>query len=116
MTTTKEERTWGMICHLSALIAYLTVVPLGTIIAPLVVWLWKKEESSFIDYNGKESINFQISFLIYVLVASLLCFILIGFIILPILYVWGIICTVLATVQAKKGEEYRYPLTIRFLR
>ena len=62
---------WAGFCHLAALAGY--VVPMvGNIVGPLVVWLMKKEEYPLVDDQGKESINFQISILIYVAVSAVL--------------------------------------------
>ena len=63
---TADDKQWGMFCHLSSLAGF--VVPGGNIIGPVVCWMMKKEESRFVDYHGKESVNFQISMLIYILI------------------------------------------------
>jgi uncharacterized Tic20 family protein len=85
------------------------------IIAPLVIWLIKRAESPEIDATGKEVLNFQISYSIYIAVGILLCFVLVGFAILPIVIVVWIVCMILAAVRTSNGEVYRYPFTIRFL-
>ena len=111
----KQHRTWGMVCHISALCVYIGI-PIGNILAPLVIWLLKKEESPFLDRQGKEALNFQISFSIYSIIAWLLTFILIGFLLFAILIPVHIIFTVIAAVKANDGKDYQYPLCIRFLR
>jgi uncharacterized Tic20 family protein len=108
-----EDKTWGMACHLAALAGL--VIPFGNIIGPLVVWLMKKNESAFIDDQGKESLNFQISASIYMLVAALSMFVLIGFILLPVVALATLIMTIVGAIRANNGEQYRYPLTIRFV-
>ena len=108
-----EDKTWGMACHLAALAGL--VIPFGNIVGPLVVWLMKKNESTFIDDQGKESLNFQISASIYMLVAALSMFVLIGFILLPIVALATLIMTIVGAIRANNGEQYRYPLTIRFV-
>ena len=108
-----EDKTWGMACHLAALAGL--VIPFGNIIGPLVVWLMKKNESAFIDDQGKESLNFQISASIYMLVAAMSMFVLIGFILLPIVALATLIMTIIGAIRANNGEQYRYPLTIRFV-
>ncbi|MFC4078267.1 DUF4870 domain-containing protein [Salinithrix halophila] len=110
----KQARTWGMLCHLSAIVGYL-VLPLGHIIGPLVVWLIKKDEHPFVDQQGKESLNFQLSMTLYFLVACVLLLLLIGFILVPVIYLTGLVLTIIASVRANEGTPYRYPLTIRFL-
>lgn len=109
----KQERTWGMLCHLSALAAF--VFPLGNIFGPLIVWLVKKDESPFVDDQGKESLNFQISFTIYCIFAAILTVIFIGFILLIALGVAFLILVIIAAVKANEGEEFRYPFTIRLV-
>jgi len=111
----KQYRTWGMVCHISALCVYLGI-PIGNILAPLIIWLLKKEESPFLHRQGKEALNFQISFSIYGLIAWVLCFILIGFLLFAILIPVHIIFTVIAAVKANDGKDYQYPLCFRFLK
>jgi len=109
----KQEKTWGMLCHLSALTVFL--FPLGNIIGPLIVWLVKKDESSFVDDQGKESLNFQISFTIYCIIAAILIIVVIGIILLIALGIVFLILVIIAAVKANEGEEFRYPLTIRLI-
>jgi hypothetical protein len=87
----------------------------GHILGPLVVWLAKRAESPEIDAHGKEALNFQISMLIYNLVAGVLCLVLIGFVLLGVLYLLNIIFVIIAALKAGEGEMYRYPLTIRLV-
>lgn len=109
-----EARTWAMLCHLSGLLGYL--FPLAHIFGPLVVWLLKGERYPLVDDQGKEAMNFQITFSIYFLLAGLLVLIVIGFALLGILVVFHFIVVIVAAVRAKGGEAYRYPLTIRFIK
>ncbi len=114
-TMTAEERNWGMICHLAALAGF--VLPMfGNIIGPLVVWLIKKEQFAFVNDQGKEALNFQITMVIAGFVCGLLMIAMIGFLLLPALAVVNIVFIVLAAVQASKGVAYRYPFAIRFLK
>lgn len=111
----KEARLWGMLCHLAALSGY--VVPFGGhIVGPLVVWLIKKEEIPFVDEQGKESLNFQISMMIYLLVCIPFVFIIIGVFMIAAVLLADFILTILAGIKANNGEHYRYPLTIRFIK
>jgi len=111
---TKDERTWAMLCHLSAMSVYIGI-PFGNILGPLVVWLLKRDESSFVNEHGKEAINFHISMSIYVFVAGLLCVILIGVPILFALIISSFVFMVIAAVRANDGNSYQYPMTMRFL-
>ena len=110
-----SNKTWAMLCHLTALSFYIGV-PFGNILGPLIIWLIKKDEMPTVDQHGKESLNFQISMTIYGLVAGLLTFVLIGFLLLPIVVIAQIVFVVIASIKANNGEAYRYPLTIRFIK
>ena len=109
-----ESRKWGMFCHLLSFIGF--IIPFGSIVAPLIVWQSKKDISLFVDEQGKESVNFQISMTIWIIVSCLLVFLLIGFALLAILTVMEIVCVIMASVQANEGKSFRYPLTIRFIK
>lgn len=71
MTTTNEKNN-AFLIHLSAFMGYL--FPLGSILIPLIVWNIKKDESKFVDYHGKESVNFNLSFLLYYTILFILLF------------------------------------------
>jgi uncharacterized protein len=86
------------------------------IIAPLVIWLIKKDESSFIDYHGREYFNFLISYTVYFFVSGLLTLILIGFVALAILGVMLFVFTIIAAIKAFEGNEYRFPLIFRLIK
>ncbi|MDQ3118869.1 MAG: DUF4870 domain-containing protein [Verrucomicrobiota bacterium] len=107
-------RTWTAFCHASALLGVFLHFP-GHVLAPLLVWLMKRDESPEIDAHGKEALNFQISMLIYNAVAAVFCLVLIGFLILPFLWVLNAVFVIIAAVQASDGKLYRYPMTIRFI-
>jgi uncharacterized Tic20 family protein len=109
-----QERTWGLITHLSALVGF--IVPFGHIIGPLVVWLIKKDESAFVDDQGKEALNFQISMTLYAVVAAILVLVIIGIFLLIGIGILDIVLVIIAAVKANAGEKFRYPLTIRFIR
>ena len=104
-----------MLCHASALAGFF--VPwAGHILGPLIVWLAKRGDSAEIDEHGKESLNFQISMLIYNLIAGVLCLVLIGFVILGILHILNLVLVIVASIQASEGKLYRYPITIRLIK
>ena len=109
----ETERNWAMFCHLAGFAGFF--VPFGGVIGPLVIWLTKKEESTWINENGKASLNFQLSMLLYVILILPLCFIIVGFPLLAVLMLLKIIFMVIASVRASKGEEFRYPLSIPFV-
>lgn len=114
LTPTKDERMWGMISHLSALVAF--IIPLGSVLGPLVVWLVKREDSPFIDQNGKEALNFAISILIYMTVSGILMLVLIGILLVILVALFWLIFVIIAAIRANEGTVYRYPLTIRFIK
>lgn len=109
-----EERTMAMLCHLAALVGY--IIPFGNIVGPLVLWLVKKESMPFVDEQGKESLNFQITVTIAMIICIALMFVLIGLLLLPIVAIGSLILMILAAVKANGGEHYRYPLTIRLIK
>ena len=102
-------------CHASALLG-LFFHFLGHILGPLVVWLIKRGDSPEIDAHGKESLNFQISMLIYDAIAVILCIFLIGIPILIALWVANTVLVIIASVKASEGKFYQYPFTIRLIK
>ena len=104
-----------MLCHAGGLAGY-SGFPFANIFLPLVFWLIKRKEDPFIDEAGKEAVNFQISLTIYTIVSALLILLVIGFALIVIVLLIGLILTIVAAVKANDGESYRYPLTIRFIR
>lgn len=113
-STSAEIRTWCVLCHASALLG-LFFHFFGHLLGPLIVWLIKRDASPEIDANGRESLNFQLSMLIYDIVAGILCIVLIGIPILIALWVLNTVFVIIASVKTSNGEFYRYPFTIRFL-
>ncbi|MEH2239249.1 DUF4870 domain-containing protein [Nostoc sp.] len=149
----REMRIWAMLCHFSALLGWILLfflvflgIPLYlplNLLAPLMIWRFKKAQYPWIDFQGKESLNFQITWTLYTLIvmAISLLFVLTSFslalatnssfnevkitldsllivfmsLILLILIVQSFVVT-FAAIKAYNGEHYRYPLTIRFLR
>lgn len=115
-SSSESARSWCIGLHLSGLSGLILSFALAHIVVPLVIWLVKRSDSPEIDATGKEVLNFQISFTIYSLIAGALCFVLIGFLILPILVVVWLVCIVIAAVKTSNGKPYNYPFTIRFLK
>ena len=87
-----------------------------TFLAPLIIWLIKREDSAFVDRAGKNYFNFLISYVIWLTVSTILMFILIGFILFPIIAILNFIFTIVAAVKAYNGEDYLPPLSIRFFK
>jgi uncharacterized Tic20 family protein len=114
--TNRDACMWAMFCHLAGLGGFLPIAPiLGGIIAPLIIWQIKKDQFAFVDEQGKEAVNFQISILIYLLVAGLFVCVHRLFL-LPAVYIFDVVFLLIAAVKVNNGEHYRYPLTIRFIK
>ena len=114
-TSSSNVRTWTVLCHATALAGFF--VPwAGHILGPLIFWLAKRGDSPEIDGHGKESLNFQISMLIYSLIAGVLCLVLIGFVLLGILHILNLVLVIIASIQASEGKLYRYPISIRLIK
>jgi uncharacterized protein len=108
-----EARTFGMLCHIGALAGY--IVPFGHVLGPLVFWMMKKDTHPFVDEQGKESLNFQITVTIAYAVFGGLSFFLIGIPFLVATGVASLIFEILAGMKANAGISYRYPFTLRLL-
>jgi uncharacterized protein len=113
-SSSTDVRTWNVLCHSSALLG-LFLHFFGHLLGPLIVWLVKRGDSPEIDAHGKESLNFQLSMLIYDAIAAILCIILIGIPILIALWILNTVFVIIASIRASEGKFYRYPITIRFL-
>ncbi len=109
----ETERNWSMLCHLSSFAGFF--FPFGGVLGPLICWLSRKDDSQWVNVNGRNSLNFQLSILLYIVLAIPLCFIIVG---IPIIFVLGtlkVICVIIASIKASKGELFRYPLVIPFI-
>jgi len=111
---TSDERNFATFAHLAAFFGYVVPV-IGRVLGPVIIWLIKKEEYPFVDQQGREAINFNLSMLIYALILAPTLCIGIGIVILPLLGLAHIILIILAAVKSNSGTPYRYPVTIRFL-
>ena len=112
---TKDAKMWAMLCHLAALAGYIGI-PFGNILGPLIVWLIKKDEFTFVDDQGKEALNFQISMTIYAIVSSVLICIGVGIFLLIAVGIVNLIFIIIAAIKANAGVAYRYPLCIRLVK
>lgn len=103
-----DERLLSMLIYLLSLFF--------PIVAPLIIWLLKREESEFVDYHGKEYFNFLISYFIYSVISGILVIILIGVVLLSVLGLMVLIFTIIAAVKSYQGDRYRIPFVIRFIK
>jgi len=110
MALTNEQRTFALCSYL------IPLVTSTTFIVPLIIWLLKKGEDVYVEKHAKESLNFQISYVIYAFVAWLSVFLVVGALLLPAVIIAYMVFSIVASVRAYKGEEYKIPLCIRFIK
>ena len=103
----QEEKNWSIGCHLGTILGF--VIPFGHIVVTLVIWLSKKEESDFINLHGKESLNFQISITIYLIISTILAIVLIGFLLFFGIIIFDIVMVIKGSIAASEGKEFIYP-------
>ncbi len=109
-----NEKQWIVFTHLGGLGMY--IFPFGNIIIPMIIWISKKQEYPAIDEHGKAVLNFQISITIWLTIAVIFVFFLIGIPALIVLGILHIIFVIIGTLKADQGIVYHYPLTIDFIR
>ena len=109
----KESRQMAMFAHLSALVGFL--IPFGNLIAPLIIWQMKKDDP-FVDAQGKEAVNFQITVSIAGIVAAVLTVVLIGLLLLPVIAIGSLVLVIIAGLKANEGENYQYPFALRLIK
>ena len=109
-----EEKQWALFAHLSALVGY--IIPFGSIIGPLIIWQVKKNEMPFVDDQGKEALNFQITMAIAALICIVLMLVLIGLLLIWIVGAVDLIFIVVAAISANNGQAYRYPFNLRLVK
>ncbi|MUK88013.1 DUF4870 domain-containing protein [Ornithinibacillus sp. L9] len=106
--TNSDDRLFAMLIYLVSFFF--------PILGPLIIWLLKRDESEFVDYHGKEYLNFFLSFTIYSIISGILVLILIGFVLLFVIGILAFIFTIIALIKAYQGERYRIPLVIRMIK
>ena len=112
----QNAKMMGMLCHLLSL-AGLVLPYVGGWGGPLVIWLLKKQDHPFIDDQGKESLNFQLTVLIASIVVSpTICLFGLGIVLLILIAIAAVILAIMAGVRANNGEAYRYPMTLRLIK
>ncbi|AZF13383.1 hypothetical protein C4J93_5233 [Pseudomonas sp. R2-37-08W] len=109
-----EVRQGAMLCHLAAFLGF--VFPFGSVVGPLILWQMKKEQDAFIDDQGKEALNFQITVAIAWIACIVLAFAVIGFFLMIALAIATVVLTIIGSIKANKGIAYRYPLTWRLVK
>jgi uncharacterized Tic20 family protein len=116
----KDVRMWNMLCHLSSLSGL--IVPFGNILGPLLIWQLKKNEFPSVEVHGKAALNFQITVLIAaiagVLIAIVLSFFCVGWLLFPVVMLIGLagmVFAVIAGIKANDGHDYEYPFSFKLL-
>jgi uncharacterized Tic20 family protein len=109
-TPTSDERTMGILSHILAI-----VFGIG-ILAPLLIWLVKKDESQFVEANAKESLNFQLTVIIAWVISGLLVVVWIGWLLISIVSILDVVFVIVATVKASENKIYRYPVNLRLIK
>jgi hypothetical protein len=104
----KDARTMAMLCHLLAIFT--------SFLGPLIVWLIKKDEDPFIDEQGKEALNFQITIVLASIVSGILIMVCIGAFLLSAVQLLNLVFCIIATVKTNNGEHYRYPVCLRLIK
>lgn len=102
-----DSRGWAVAAHLTPWIA--------GFLGPLFIWLAKKDDP-FVEDHARESLNFQISLFIYLVVSAILIIVLIGLVMLLAFAILAFVTNIIGAVKASNGEMYRYPLCIRFIK
>lgn len=111
---TAEQRQYATLMHLTLLLS--VIMPVLGVIAPLAMWMAKKDQSPFIDDHGKETLNFHISVLMYYAISVILAMAIIGFPMIIAVFILSIIGMIKASTAAHRGEYYRYPACIRLIK
>jgi uncharacterized Tic20 family protein len=104
----QEATLWLMLMHLSSMFP--------VVIIPLIIWMWKKGDDSRIESHGPDVINFQISMMLYLMGGSLLMFVGVGLIIMPLFGLWIFFITLINTIKVAVGQSYRYPLSLHLIK
>ena len=111
----RDARKWAMLCHIVALVGLLGN-GIGFVLGPLLVWMIKKEDHPFVDEQGKEAVNFQITMMLLAIACGLLAFFVIGLLLLPFVLIVAVVFSVVGAVKANEGEHYRYPFALRLIK
>jgi len=112
---TSEDRIWSVACHLAAFLGAVVPFPGASIVGPLVVWLCRRDESVFVDEQGRRALNFQITMAILYLATLPLVLVLIGIPLLGAVAVMNGVFSVWAAVRVASGHDHRYPFTMELV-
>ncbi len=105
---TTDEKTMAMLAHLLGIVT--------SFLGALLIWLIKKDQSEFVNDQGKEALNFQITFVLAYAACVALTFVVIGCFLMPVIVICNIIFCIMGALAANKGQRYRYPVAIRLIK
>ncbi|GGL05993.1 DUF4870 domain-containing protein [Nocardia jinanensis] len=103
-----DAKTWAMLAHFGGIV-------LG-FVAPLIVWVMYKDRDEFVRRHAVDALNFQIVLAIAYVVSAALMIVLIGLLLFPIVWIAGIVFSVLAGIAANNGREYKYPFNLSLVK
>lgn len=103
-----DEKLWSTLSHIS--------IPFIGVVGPLIVYLVFKDRGPFVKANAIESLNFSILYTVVQLVCTALTAVVIGGVLLPLVFIGGLVMCIMAAVAANKGETYRYPVNWRVVK
>lgn len=109
-----NEKMMATFSHLGVVVGL--IIPFGSILTPLIIWLTQKEKSQFVTEHAKEALNFQITVFIGIIISLILMLIFIGFILIFAVLIINLILSIMAAVKANEGVDYKYPMNIRFIK
>ena len=109
-----DARLWATFAHLGIVAGF--IIPLATVLVPLIIWLVFKDKSAFVDRHGRSALNFQLTMLIAFAIAGILTVVYIGFLLMIALGVLNLVFSIIAAVAANKGEGYKYPLSLELVK
>src|SRR5690349_1679454 len=117
-----EARKWAMLCHLGGLVSLFIPIPFANVVIPFIVWQAKRHDHPYIDVQGRESVNFQVSIALLFVVAIAAIFVLkfvwIGYLLMwmpTLVWIAQLGGTVVGAIRAYDGERFRFPLILRFV-
>ncbi|MFO0783845.1 MAG: DUF4870 domain-containing protein [Phycisphaerales bacterium] len=104
----KDDTTMAVLCYVLAIFT--------GFIGPLIIWLIKKDQSPFVNEQGKEVLNWEITAFLAMIACLVLAFVVIGFFLMPLVWIANLVFLIMGAVKVGKGESYRFPFALRLLR
>ncbi len=104
---TSNDKNIAVLTHIGGI--FFSFIP------ALIVWLLKKEDSAYLGAQAREALNFQITMVIAYMAAGILAWVLIGFLLYPLLWLANLVLCIMAAMTVSKGEDYQYPFALRLI-